>query len=146
MFGEPGQSPFIFKKDNGTFVGPFPFLLAAPDAGMHFMGTFRKLAGIPGLPADAKETVILTVGAHFQAAYELYSHINVATKKIGMSTEVAEALARGEKPETLSERCSLAHDAAKYLVTRPGKLSDELWERCTQTFGRDGTVALVHYV
>lgn len=145
IFGPPGQSPFVYKDDSGAFVGPFPIFLAAPEAGTHFLGTFRKLAAIPGLPPDAKETVILTVGAHFQAPYELYSHTNVAMKKVGMSKDVVEALAKGEKPEGLNEQCSLAQDAARHLVTKPGKLSDDLWERCIGTFGKEGTVALVHY-
>lgn len=145
IFGPPGQSPFVYKDDSGAFVGPLPILLAAPEAGTHLLGTFRKLAAIPGLPADAKETVILTVGAHFQAPYELYSHKNVAVKKAGMPTDVVEALAKGDKPEGLNDQCGLAHDAAKHLVTKPGKLSDELWGRCVDTFGKEGTVALVHY-
>lgn len=146
VFGPPEQSPFVYKDAAGAFVGPFPFFLAAPDAGTHVLGLFRKLSAIPGLPPDAKETVILTVGAHFEAPYELYSHTNVAVKKVGMAKEVAEGLARGEKPKGLSEECGIAHEAARYLVSKPGKLSDELWERCVRMFGREGTVALVHYV
>lgn len=146
VFGPPERSAFIFKDDNSAYVGPFPFFLESPDAGTHLMAIFRKLAAIPGLPPDARETVILAVGAQYQAGYELYSHTNVAIKKVGMPEDIVHAIARGEKPEGLNAQCSLALDAATYLITRPGRLSDELWEECMQTFGKEGTVALVHYV
>jgi 4-carboxymuconolactone decarboxylase len=145
IFGPQEKCPFVYKDANGHLIGPFPFYLAAPDAGLQMMGIFGKLGRIPGLPADAKETVILTVGAHYQAGYELYAHKNVAIKMVGMKEEVVEAMASGEKPSALSEECSLAYDAAKWLLEKPGKLSDELWERCVKTFGRQGTMALVHY-
>lgn len=145
-FGSPENSAFTFKDNRGTFVGPFPFFLESPDAGLHLASIFRKLAAIPGFPPDARETAIMTVGAHFQADYELYSHKNVAMKKVGMSAETVEAIASGEKPQGLNEMCSLAYDVATYLVTIPGKLSDALWERCIENFGKEGTVALIHYV
>lgn len=145
-FGSPTESAFTYTNDAGALIGPFPFFLAAPDAGTHLLGIFRKLGAIPGLPPDAKETVILTVGAHFQAPYELYAHSNVAIKRVGMPEYVVNAVARGEKPEALNEKCSLAYDAATYLVSKPGKLSDALWEKCIAAFGKEGTVALVHYV
>lgn len=145
-FGAPGQSPFIYKDSRGALVGPFPFFLAAPEAGTHLLGLFRKLGAIPGLPAEAREVIILAVGAHYQAPYELYAHEAVAKEKVKMEAEVVSAISKGEKPGALSEECGLAYDAAKWLLERPGKLSDELWDRCVGTFGREGTVALAHYV
>lgn len=145
-FGPPGQSPFVYKNSSGAFVGPFPFFLAAPDAGTHFLGLFRKLSQIPGLPPDVKETVILAVGAHFQASYEMYAHSAIAIDKVGMSAEAVEVIKKGEKPGSLSEECSLAYDTSMWLLEKPGKLRDELWERCVKAFGKEGAVALVHYV
>jgi alkylhydroperoxidase family enzyme len=147
LFGDPKSSPFTYaRSSDGALVGPFPLYLAAPDAGEHAVGLFGKLGRIPGLPADAKEVAILTVGAHYKAAYELYAHVNVATKKAGMSKDVVEAIARGEKPDGLNEGCSVAFDATAYLVSKPGPLPKELWDRCIKVFGKEGTVALVHYV
>ena len=109
------------------------------------MSHFGAIASVPGLPSDAREVVILTVGARYQAAYELYSHVNVAQKKAGMSKEIVEAIARGEKPEGLNERCSAAFDAAEYLVGKPGPLPGEIWDRCVRELGKEGTIGLVHY-
>lgn len=146
QFGQQEDSGFIFKDATGAFVGPFPFFLESPDAGLHFLSLFRKLAAIPGLPRDARETAILTVGARYEAGYETYSHTPPAIRKAGLARGDVETLARGGKPEGLSEACSLAHDVAVHLITRPGKLSDELWERSVSMFGKQGTVALVHYM
>lgn len=147
MFGSPETSPFIIKRQSdGGLVGPFPFFAAAPKAGHDFMATLPNLAQIPGLPDDAREIAILVVGARYKAAYELYAHINVATKKLGMSAEDVEALARGERPQRLNEACSVTFDAATYLVGTPGPLPQELWDRCVRALGKEGTVKLVHYV
>ena len=145
-FETPDKSPFIWKGDDGALVGPYPFFLAFPAAGTSFMGHYSSLAKIPGLPADAKEVVILTVGAKYQAAYELYAHINVATKKVGMDKKTADSIARGEKPDGLDEKCSAAYDAAHFLANAPDALPRELWDKCEGAFGKDGTIALVHYV
>ena len=127
-------------------LGPFPLVLENPAAGKNFLNIFGTLGEIPGLPLDARETAILAVGARYQAGYELYAHGNVAVKKLGMSRDVIDQIASGSKPQALNEQCSLAYDAARYLVDTPGKLSQELWDQCIKTFGRQGTIALVHYV
>lgn len=137
---------FTYKRKDNAFAGPFPFFLAAPEAGTEFLKYFTKIAQIPGLPADAKEVAILATGSHFQAKYELYAHYNVATKKAGLSQDVAKAICEGRKPEGLSEQCGVAYDAAKYLSAKPGPMPQEIWDRCEKALGRQGTVALVHYV
>lgn len=147
LFGPPNESPFFYKRhDDGAFVGPFPFFLEAPEAGEHAMALYGKLAGIPGLPADAKEVAILTVGAHFQAAYELYAHVNVATKKVAMPADQVNAIAQGKRPDGMNEGCAVAYDAARHLCATPGPLPRALWENCLSAFGKTGTVALVHYI
>lgn len=147
LFGPPKESPFVYRRQSdNAFVGPFPLFLAAPEAGEHAMATFGRLAAIPGFPADAKEVAILTVGAHFQASYELYAHVNVAVKKVGMDEGVVKAIAAGKKPEGMNAGCDAAYDTAKYLVATPGPLPKDLWQKCLDAFGKEGTVALVHYV
>lgn len=105
-----------------------------------------SFAKIASLPADVKETAILAVGGHFQAAYELYAHENVAVKSGALSPEQVNVIKRDQKPGDLSEECGLAYDVAKYLCSQKRPLPREEWERCVGAFGREGTVALVHYV
>ncbi|KAK3696004.1 hypothetical protein LTR37_018222 [Vermiconidia calcicola] len=147
LFGPPEKSPFIYKRSSdNAFVGPFPLFLAAPEAGEHAMALYGKLGKIPGLPADAKETAILTVGAHYQAGYELYAHTHVAHKVVGMPLAIVDAVSKGQKPDGLNEGCSVAFDVATHLTKTPGPLPRELWERSMECFGKEGTVALCHYV
>lgn len=147
MFGDPADAPFILKRpSDGALVGPFPFFFEQHEAGEHVLGVFDKLGMIPFLPADAKEVAILVVGARYKAAYELYAHTNIATKKVGMSKDVVEAIADGQKPDGLNEQCSLAYDTAHYLASTPGPLPQELWDKCINTFGKEATIGLVHYV
>lgn len=143
-------SKFIWKRKDGALVGPFPFLISPPDAphaGVDMLKLVAQVAKIPGLPTDAKETAILATGSVYGAKYELYAHSNVATKTDGgLSPEAATALCAGRKPEELSEAATVAFDVAKYLSGTLGALPQELWDRSQKVLGKEGTVALVHYV
>jgi 4-carboxymuconolactone decarboxylase len=147
LFGEPKDSPFIYQRSSdNALVGPFPLYAITPELGEHVLGLYGKIGAIPNFPPDAKEVAILTVGAHYKAVYELYAHVNVAVKKAGLSSEVADAIANGERPDGMNEGCQVAYDVANYLVKKPGPLSKELWERSLKNFGKDGTAALANYV
>ena len=147
MFGKKDDCPFIIKRpSDSAMVGPFPFFYEQHEAGEYILGIFNKIAMIPGFPADAKEVAILVTGAKYQAVYETYAHTNVATKKVGMSQDVVDTIVKGEKPEGLNEQCDIAYDTAHYLVSTPGPLPQELWDKCISVLGREATIALVHYV
>ena len=137
---------FIWKREDGAMVGPFPALIAAPEAGVDMIKLVGKLAAIPGLPADAKETAILSTGAHYKASYELYAHGLMAAKTTELSENQVEQICGGKKPEDLNEACSTAYDIAKHLSSVPGPLPQDLWNRSMKALGKDGTLALVHYV
>ncbi|KAK5118652.1 hypothetical protein LTR85_008117 [Meristemomyces frigidus] len=137
---------FTWKRKDGALVGPFPAFIAAPEAGVGMLQYLGKLATIPGLPAEAKETAILSTGAHFKAAYELYAHGNIAVKTTDLPQEQVEQICDGKKPEGLNEACSTAYDVAKYLSGTPGPLPQEMWDRSVKALGRDGTLGLAHYV
>lgn len=119
--------------------------MAAPRIGKLGMQLVYSIGELP-LPADAKETAILACGGHFQAAYELYAHEAVATGAGVLSKEQIHAIKQDEKPKDLNESCSLAFDVAKQLCGTPGPLPQEHWDKCVKAFGKEGTLALVHYV
>jgi len=141
----PNNSTFAYKDADGRFIGPYPFFLAAPDAGSSAMRHTLLLGKLP-LPVDAKETAILTCGAHFRAPYELYAHENVAKKTTTLTEYQILCIKTGEKPADLSEQCSIAFDVSRYLTEKSGPLPRGLWERSVKLLGQDGTVGLVHYV
>ena len=86
----------------------------------------------------------MTVGGHYQGAYETYSHIPQGIDA-GLTKEQSEALARGERPADLNEACSVAYKISKYLVSTRGPLPKDLWEKAVKTLGLDPTIGLVHY-
>lgn len=142
-FGRNGEK-FIYE-DNGGLIGPFPFFIAAPKVGKILHDLVYGLVQLP-LPSDARETAIMTVGGHFQARYETHSHLPQAVDS-GLSPEQAEILQTGDrKPDGLNEQCDIAYDVGQHLVSMKGPLPQHLWDRSVETLGKDGSVALLHYI
>lgn len=144
--GDSFGDNFTWQRRDGALVGPFPAFLAAPEAGIGLLQHIGKVALIPGLPANARETAILSTGAHFKATYELYAHGRLAVKTTDLTQEQVDQICDSKKPEGLDEACSIAYDVAKYLSNTRGPLGQDLWDLSVKTLGRDGTLALVHYV
>jgi len=117
-------------------------------AGIH------ELAQLGNLSATARETAILTVGAHFGASFEQYAHERKAWS-IGCLTKAqTEAIRRGEKPiadkgvndEKGEKDMSIAWDVANALCTKRGPLEERLWQEAVVVLGPQGVMALVQYV
>jgi 4-carboxymuconolactone decarboxylase len=104
-----------------------------------------ELGKISDLPADARETAILAVGAHYRADYEIYAHERLAVGT-GLTKPQIDAIKTGIKPPDLNEGCNAAFDATEELMKKPGPLGDENWNRAVKAFGKKGALTLVHYV
>lgn len=144
-FGKDGEK-FRYKDDRGAFVGPYALLTAAPEVGKLAMELVYSIGRLSGLPPDAKETAILACGGHFQAAYELYAHENVAEKSGALTRAQIDTIKLDQKPTNLNAECSLAYDVAKRLCGTPGPLPQQLWDSSIEAYGKEGTIALVHLV
>ncbi|EME47083.1 hypothetical protein DOTSEDRAFT_69151 [Dothistroma septosporum NZE10] len=143
-FGK-NKEKFTYKDDRDAFVGPYALLTATPKVGKLAMELVYAIGELE-LPADVKETAILTCGGHFQAKYELYAHEAIATKSGVLTQQQVDAIKKDLRPGQLNENCSLAYDVTKRLCSRPGPLPQELWDSSIGAFGKEGTIALVHYV
>ncbi|TKA83102.1 hypothetical protein B0A55_00866 [Friedmanniomyces simplex] len=128
--------------------GPFPFLAVLPGIGRlsldMLVGLGEATRGV--LPLDAREIASLVCASHFGSAYATNAHTEIATKQKLLSQSQCQTITAGAKPDDLSEKGSLAYDAAYFLLNIRGPLSQELWNRCMSAFGKEGTVGLVHYV
>ncbi|KAK0273770.1 hypothetical protein LTR54_016611 [Friedmanniomyces endolithicus] len=143
----PLGTAFAYKRPtDGALIGPMPFYLASPDIGQDVMGLVGKAAALPGLSLEARETAILAVGARFQAGYELYAHTRMAVKTTKLGEERVRLIAGGEKPKDLEEASGVAFDVATHLSSKPGALPQEMWNRSVRVLGKEGTLALVHFV
>lgn len=140
----PNGSIVTYQNNQGALIGPYPFYLAVPGAGVSAFNHALALAQLPLSPAVV-EIAILTAGSQYQAAYQLYAHGKIGVH-VGLSEIQVDSLKAGRKPEDLDERGSVAFDVALHLSTKPGVLPHSLWERSVEALGRDETVALVHYV
>ncbi|KAK5173836.1 uncharacterized protein LTR77_002517 [Saxophila tyrrhenica] len=135
---------FTWRID-GRQIGPMPFFLHHPKIGMAAMQLNGAMAQIP-LPPDAKETAIVTVTAYHKAAYAVYCHERLASAPGYLEKNQLELIKKGEKPDGLNEGCSVAFDVALRLSTTPGPMPQQLWDRGAAVFGKDGLVALLHYI
>lgn len=139
------QTFFQPESHSYTISGPFPILISSKEVGRQFIALNKTFSTLEGFPPDAREVAILTIGARFQAAYELYAHKNVSVNSKLLSQEQVDMISTGKKPGDLKEKCSLTFDAVYHLGNKPGPLPKEIFDRCVDAFGKDGTLALSHY-
>jgi 4-carboxymuconolactone decarboxylase len=100
------------------------------------------------LSERVRQVVILTVGAAWQAAYELYAHVAVG-RQAGFDEATVQALAAGQKPAALTHDEGVAYDFVQRLTTTH-QIDAELYEQAVVTFGEKGVVDLIclagHYM
>ncbi len=142
------RSGFQAQTDTQELIGPFNALLRSPEIATAFMSVISAQHQYSALNQQVQQVVILTVGAVWQAAYELYAHIIVA-KKAGINEDAIEALASGQQPIGLSKEEMLAHDFTRQLATTH-QVNSELYQQALETFGEKGVVDMLvlagHYM
>ena len=142
MVAWANESGFQADTAEGELIGPFNPMLYSPKisaAEIAFLGAEQENTA---LGKTVREVVILTTGAIWGAAYELYAHRAVG-KKAGLAPEVIEALAAGKTPETLSIDESVAHEFTRSLVA-DHKVDRELYLRAVEAFGEKGIVDMIY--
>jgi 4-carboxymuconolactone decarboxylase len=145
MFGDK----FLYKDPSTSgFIGPFAPLLSTPSVMSTYLSLAQQLGQLHGLPPKAREVAILTTGSLFQAPYELYAH-NAVAESTGLTLAQRQAVSSGKKPEggdKLGEEEEVAFEFAITLGQGKGQLGDELWARGVELLGKEGCLALIHYV
>jgi 4-carboxymuconolactone decarboxylase len=142
----PLLSSFIWQRPDGAFLGVLSGYLHAPKPSRHFIDLLISLMSIPSLPASARETAILALGAENNAKYMLYSHSRLALNQTSLTAGQIQEIKQGKKPLGLGEAESVAYDVAMELVGRMRPLREGGWERAVSVLGKEGVVALVHFV
>lgn len=138
--GRSGAAPFRATSDAGALIGPFNAIIHAPDIGAGFLAFHEAEERATPLSARVREVVILSVGAVWQSAYELYAHRAVAAQA-GFSADVVAALAAGEASDQLDERERAAQDFTLELV-RTRSVADPTYAAAERLLGHDGVVAM----
>lgn len=135
---------FKAVADNGALMGPWNPWLHEPAIGKAIWDLTLALTAQASLPDNIRQFVILTVGARYDAAYEIYAHIAVAERE-GVSRERLATLTAEVKPADLTGEESLAFDVA-YKLVRGGTLPEPLYRLAVETFGQHGANEMIYLV
>ncbi len=139
-----GFNAFKTSDDDGKMIGPWNVSLYHPAVGKGSWELTKAVNAIGVLPANVKEVVILVVGGHYRAAYEIYAHVAVA-ERAGMPLERISALVSNTKPDDLAADENAAFDMALALC-RGGPVPEPVWRQAVSTLGDLGTAQLVYLV
>ncbi len=136
----------VFKtvREDGALIGPWNPWLHEPVIGKAVWELTKAMTAQASLPDPVRQVAILVVGAHFDAAYEIYAHIAVAERE-SMSKRRLATLVCGEKPDDLNEAESIAYDVTFALVNG-GVLPEPAYALAVETFGQHGTNELIYLV
>ncbi|MGI4863740.1 MAG: carboxymuconolactone decarboxylase family protein [Janthinobacterium lividum] len=135
------KSGFQAETFDSKLIGPFNPMLRSPLIAKALMGVTAAEGEHTSLSEKVRQVVILTVGAVWQAAYELYAHTAVA-EKAGFDEATIQALAAGQKPAALSAEESVAYDFTHRLATTH-QIDAALYEQVIVTFGEKGVVDMI---
>ncbi|MGO4287483.1 carboxymuconolactone decarboxylase family protein [Bosea sp. TAB14] len=139
-----GFNAFQTMQPDGRMIGPWNVSLHHPAVGKASWDLTKAVNAIGALPANVKEIVILVVGGHYRAAYEIYAHVAVA-ERIGMPLARISALVSHLKPSDLDEAEGAAFDMALALC-RGGPVSEPTWRLAVATLGAAGAAQIVFLV
>ncbi len=132
---------FRASIEGGRLIGPFNPALLTPGISAAFMDLAVAERKHTSLSKRSREVVILTVGAVWQAPYELYAHGAVG-RQVGLSDEEVRALSDGGRPESLTDAETVAHRVARALSIEH-RLDKALYREAETLLGADGIMAAV---
>ncbi len=135
---------FKVEREDGALMGPWNPWLHEPVIGKAIWDLTLAMTAKAVLPDHVRQIAILVVGARFDAAYELYAHINVAERE-GMAPERLATLVADLKPNDLDREESVAFDVA-YALSRGGVLPEPVYSLAVKTFGQHGANELIYLV
>jgi 4-carboxymuconolactone decarboxylase len=137
-------SDFTTVRDDGAILGPWSAWLHEPTLGSAIWGLTKAMTRFRHLPELVRQVVILAVGSHYGAAYEIYAHSAVA-RTAGLSDDQITTIMAGLRPKFLSAEAETAYDAAKALLGG-GVLAEPLYRQALSLFGQHGVNELIYLV
>lgn len=135
---------FVAQASNGGLTGPFNAFLCAPEISRAYLDLVAAEWKYTKLDKRVREVIILTVGAVWKAAYEVYAHSAVA-RHVGISDEAVAALAKGALPDDLSGAEKTAHRFVKQLCSYY-RVDDDVYHEAERAFGAEGIMNMIQLV
>lgn len=133
---------FRSEDADGALVGPWSAWLHEPAIGGAIWNLAKLITVNATVSEAARQIVILAVGGHFNAAYEIYAHTAIA-KSRGVTDERLASLAAGSRPADLNTEEACAFDLA-WALLRGGVLPEPCYARSVAVFGQHGTNELIY--
>jgi len=128
-----------FLEDRKVAVfGPFVPLLRSPQLMLQAMSMGDYLRYNNSLPPKINEFVILITARVWTQQLEWQIHQPIALKA-GLSPAIADAVAKGERPNGMDEAEEIAWEFSSQLH-RDRQVDDKTWARAVAQFGEKGAV------
>jgi 4-carboxymuconolactone decarboxylase len=138
------EARFQSTAEDGRVIGPFNPALLNPAIAAPFLDLQFAEQVHTSLSPRVREIVILTVGAVWQADYELYAHLALA-RKAGLSDAAARAVVAGGLPHDLSYDETLALRLTQQLSTSH-RIDESLYQAAENTFGAQGLIDIAFLI
>jgi 4-carboxymuconolactone decarboxylase len=125
----------------GGLRGPFQAWLRSPEVADRFQRVGEHVRFNSSIPPALNELAILVTAREWTAQFEWHAHHALAMKA-GLPPAIAEAIARGERPEGLDADQRAVYDFAVELH-RERSVSNAAYAAVVERFGEQGLVDLV---
>jgi 4-carboxymuconolactone decarboxylase len=135
---------FTTMRADGAIVGPWNAWLHEPTVGAAIWNTTKAMTRFAIVSDRVRQIVILVVGAHFDAGYELYAHGAVA-RKCGLSDQFVSTVVSGSRPEGMADDEGVAYDVA-HVLSAGRRLPEDTYRRAIELFGQRGINELIYLV
>jgi len=132
---------FEASTETGRVIGPFNPPLLTPEISSAFFDLAVAEQQHTSLSKRSREVIILTVGAVWQAPYELYAHCAVA-RYVGHSDDAVRTLAAGGLPQDLTDEEAVTQRVARALSVEH-RLSEALYREAEAMLGARGLMEAV---
>ena len=131
----------LLEGERGGLNGPFNVLLRSPEMGDLGQQLGARMRFHNALPANARETVIITTARFWGAQYEWTAHKRAALAA-GVSPEIVNAIAEGRRPTGMDADIGTAYNfIAELLKTR--QVSDANFQATKERWGEKGVVDII---
>jgi len=124
--------------------GPFVPLLRSPEVMLAAMAMGDYLRYRSTLPRQLNELAILVTARRWTQQYEWNLHYAEGLKA-GLSPTIANAVADGRRPESMSEDEEIVYEFCTELLQNQS-VSDRTYGRAISKFGEQGTIELIGVV
>jgi len=121
--------------------GPFALMLRSPEVMLRAaaMGDYMRYR--TSLPSALNELIILIVARHWSQQFEWHVHQPMALKA-GLPPQVVAAVARGRRPEAMSNDEAIVYEFATELL-RLQNVSDATYKKAVERFGEHGVIDMI---